>query len=161
MIARYLWIAGIIVVADQLTKWAAVKFLVRHVEVAVMPFLNLTLVHNTGAAFGFLASAGGWQKWFFIVIALAACGIVVYMLRRLTAGDLQLGVALALILGGAVGNLIDRVLYGYVIDFVDFYVGHWHWPAFNVADSTITIGAILLVLDALGLRLLRARVARA
>lgn len=152
---RYLWIAGAVIVVDQLTKLAALKYLVRHAEVALLPFLNLTLVFNAGAAFGFLGSAGGWQKWFFVAVALVATVVILAMLRRLGKNDGQLAVALTLILGGALGNLVDRLMYGYVVDFVDFYVGTWHWPAFNVADSAITVGAGLLILDTFGVRLLR------
>ncbi|BAU47697.1 peptidase A8 [Sulfurifustis variabilis] len=148
---RYFWIAVAVVVADQLTKLAAVKYLTRHAEVAVTPFLNLTLVYNPGAAFGFLSDAGGWQNRFFIGVALAACAVIVYMIRRLGPRDRLVAVAFMLILGGAVGNLIDRLVYGYVIDFVDVYYGTWHWPAFNVADSAITVGAVLLVIDALAI----------
>lgn len=147
----HFWIAVAVVVADQLTKLAAVKYLTRHAEVAVTPFLNLTLVYNPGAAFGFLSDAGGWQNRFFIGVALAACAVIVYMIRRLGPRDRLVAVAFMLILGGAVGNLIDRLVYGYVIDFVDVYYGTWHWPAFNVADSGITVGAVLLVIDALAI----------
>jgi signal peptidase II len=150
---RYLWIALVVFVLDQATKWAAVEFLARHAEVPLLPFLNLTLVFNAGAAFGFLSTASGWQNYFFIAIAIVACVVVLFMLRRLGAKDALLAVALVLILGGAAGNLCDRLLYGHVIDFVDFHVGSWHWPAFNVADSAITIGAVLLVLDTLGVKL--------
>jgi signal peptidase II len=152
---RYFPVSLVVVVLDQLTKLAALKYLVRHAEVALLPFLNLTLVFNPGAAFGFLGGAGGWQKWFFVAIALVATVVILAMLRRAGPKDGQLAVALTLILGGALGNLIDRLLYGYVIDFIDFYIGTWHWPAFNVADAAITVGAGLLILDTFGVRLLR------
>lgn len=142
------WIALAVVVVDQLTKWAALKYLTRHVEVAVIPFINLTLVYNRGAAFGFLNDAGGWQNIFFMGVALVACAVIVYLLSRLRSDDVIVATGLSLILGGAVGNLIDRFLYGYVIDFVDVYYGSWHWPAFNVADSAISLGAISLFIDA-------------
>lgn len=148
---RYVWIAVAVIVADQLTKLAAVRYLVRHAEVAVAPFLNLTLVYNPGAAFGFLSDAGGWQNRFFIGVALIACAVIVYMVRRLGPRDRLVAVAFMLILGGAVGNVIDRLFYGYVIDFIDVYYRTWHWPAFNLADSAITIGAALLVIDAVAL----------
>lgn len=150
MMRRVLWISALVVVLDQLTKWAALKYLTRHLEVPVIPFVNLTLVYNRGAAFGFLNSADGWQNLFFIAIALIACAVIVYLILRLQQNDIMVGLGLSLILGGAAGNLIDRLLHGYVIDFVDLYYGSWHWPAFNVADSAITIGATLLVFDALG-----------
>jgi signal peptidase II len=113
--------------------------------------LNLVLVHNTGAAFGFLSSAGGWQNIFFIAIALAASAFILWMSWRLESKDRLLAIALMLVLGGALGNLLDRLIHGYVIDFIDVYYGTWHWPAFNVADSAITVGAALLIADALGL----------
>ncbi|HSW53426.1 MAG TPA: signal peptidase II [Sulfuricaulis sp.] len=144
-----LWIAAAIVVFDQLTKFAATDYLSQHGEIHLAPFLNLVLVHNTGAAFGFLSGAGGWQNVFFIIVALAASAFILWMYWRLSAQDRLLAVALMLVLGGAVGNLIDRLAHGYVIDFIDIYYGTWHWPAFNVADSAITIGAVLLVIDAL------------
>ena len=146
---RYLWIAVAIVVFDQLAKFAAADYLTRHGEIHLTPFLNLVLVHNTGAAFGFLSSAGGWQNVFFIIVALAASAFILWMSWRLSANDKLLAVALMLVLGGALGNLLDRLIHGYVIDFIDVYYGAWHWPAFNVADSAITVGAVLLVVDAL------------
>ncbi len=150
MMRRVLWISALVVVLDQLTKWVALKYLTRHLEVPVIPFVNLTLVYNRGAAFGFLNNADGWQNLFFIAIALIACAVITYLILRLRQNDIMVGLALSLILGGAAGNLIDRFLHGYVIDFVDVYYGSWHWPAFNVADSAITVGAAVLVLDALG-----------
>jgi len=148
---KYLWIAVLVFVLDQATKFAAVKYLIHHAEVKVTPFLNLTLVFNTGAAFGFLSDASGWQNMLFVIIALIAVVVILLMVRRLGVNDTQVAVGLMLILGGAAGNLLDRLMNGYVIDFIDMYYGSWHWPAFNIADSAITVGAILLVLDALGL----------
>ncbi len=147
---RHLIVAAGVVVLDQLTKAVAAAYLIRG-GIEIAPFFRLTLVHNSGSAFGFLNDAGGWQNMFFVGIAVLACGVIVFMIRRLSARDLWLGVALSLVLGGAVGNLIDRLLYGYVIDFIDIYYRSWHWPAFNVADSAISIGAVILVLDAIGL----------
>ncbi len=144
---RYLAVVPVIFVVDQATKWAAVKYLARHAEVPLVPFVNLTLVFNTGAAFGFLSSASGWQNLLFIGVAIAACAVILWMLYRYGAEDALFATALVLILGGALGNLCDRFLYGHVIDFVDVYYGSWHWPAFNVADSAITIGAMLLIFD--------------
>ena len=144
---RLLWIAGVVFVSDQLTKYFASDYLVRHGEVNLSPFLNLVLVHNTGAAFGFLSSASGWQNGLFMFVALVACAFLLWMLSRLNRQEMLLAVALMLILGGALGNLLDRVIFGYVIDFIDVHYHHWHWPAFNVADSAITVGAILLILD--------------
>lgn len=148
MMRRVICIGLLVVVLDQLTKWAALKYLAHHVEIAVLPFVNLTLVYNRGAAFGFLNSADGWQNAFFIGVALVACVVIVYLLRRVQPRDVLVTTGLSLILGGASGNLIDRILHGYVIDFVDVYYGSWHWPAFNVADSAISLGAISLFIDA-------------
>jgi signal peptidase II len=147
---RLLWIAAVVYVSDQLTKFAAADYLTRHGDMQLTSFLNFVLVHNTGAAFGFLSSASGWQNIFFIAVASVACLAILWMTWRLTTNDRVLGAGLMLILGGAAGNLTDRLLHGYVIDFVDVYYRAWHWPAFNVADSAITVGAVLLALDALG-----------
>ncbi len=148
---RWLWIAGAVLVLDQASKWAALERLTLHESVPLLPFLNLTLVYNKGAAFGFLSTASGWQNLFFIGIALVATVVILYLLRRMGTKDRFLAVALMLILGGAIGNLIDRLLYGYVVDFIDVYYGAWHWPAFNVADSAITVGAVMIALDAIGI----------
>ncbi len=147
---RLLWIAVVVFIADQATKYLASSYLMRHGDVPLTAFMNFALVHNTGAAFGFLSSASGWQNIFFIVVASVACVAILWMSWRLKADDLVLGAGLMLILGGAAGNLADRIIHGYVIDFIDVYYDTWHWPAFNVADSAITVGAVLLALDALG-----------
>lgn len=146
---RFAWIAVVVFIFDQLTKLAATDYLTQHGEISLAPFLSLVLVHNTGAAFGFLSSAGGWQNVFFIIIALSACIFILWMSWRLDRKDMFLVIGLMLVLGGALGNLTDRLLHGYVIDFIDVYYRAWHWPAFNLADSAITIGAVILVLDAL------------
>ena len=148
---RWLWVAVAVLLLDQATKLIALAKLALHEPVALAPFLNLTLVYNKGAAFGFLSSASGWQNLFFIGVALVAGAVILYLLRRLGDNDRLLAVALMLVLGGAIGNLLDRLLYGHVVDFIDVYYRGWHWPAFNVADSAITIGAILIALDALGI----------
>lgn len=141
----YLIIALSVLVLDQLTKYWAAATLAKG-SIAVAPILNLALVHNTGAAFGFMSDAGGWQNVFFMVVASLASVLIAVMLWR--QQDRWVGTGLALILGGAVGNLVDRAVHGYVIDFIDVYYGTWHWPAFNIADSAITIGAVLLIIDA-------------
>lgn len=138
---------------DQLTKYVAVKYLIFQTEVPLTSFLNFTLLHNSGAAFGFLNNADGWQNVFFITIAIVVSFIILGMVRRLGAHEVQTGVGLMLILGGALGNLLDRLRLGYVIDFIDFHYGSWHWYTFNIADTAITVGAVLLALDAFGLRL--------
>lgn len=147
---RFLWITLAVVVADQVTKYYALKHLMRS-EMAITPFLNFALAFNTGAAFSFLSDAGGWQNFFFVGVAAVVSIIILFMIRRLGANDLQVAIALTLVLGGAIGNVIDRVRYGYVVDFIDVYYRTWHWPTFNIADSAITIGAILLIMDAVGI----------
>lgn len=143
----WLWVSALVVALDRLTKLMASVALELHRPLAVFPGLNLTLTHNTGAAFSLLSDAGGWQRWFFVVLALVASTVILFWLRVLPARDRWLGGALALVLGGALGNLWDRLAYGYVIDFIDAYYRDWHWPAFNLADAAITVGAILLVRD--------------
>ncbi len=144
---RWLWLSAAVLVIDQVTKQLAAHYLVYATPVPVLPFLDLTLVHNTGAAFSFLSGASGWQRWLLSAIAAAIGVAIVIWLRRLPARAGWQPPGFALILGGALGNLSDRILQGYVIDFIDCYYRHWHWPAFNVADSAITIGAALLILD--------------
>jgi signal peptidase II len=144
--ARWLALAGVLVVLDQISKLVVLRWLAPGRTVEVTPFFNFVLVYNPGAAFSFLAQAPGWQRGLFIAIALVASAWIVFLLRRHWRETL-FSFALALILGGAVGNLIDRVVYGAVVDFLDFHAAGWHWPAFNVADSAITVGAVLLVWD--------------
>ncbi|MEY3778191.1 MAG: lipoprotein signal peptidase [Betaproteobacteria bacterium] len=145
---RWLGVALIILMLDQLTKIAVVGAFQLGETMPITSFFNLVRVHNPGAAFSFLADAGGWQRWFFTGLGVLAAGVMVYLLR-MHAGQTLFCLALSLLLGGAVGNVIDRLLYSYVIDFLDFYYGTWHFPAFNVADSAITVGAGLLILDEL------------
>ena len=143
---RWLWCSLAVVIADQATKVAAVALLDPASSVELIPTLDLVLAYNTGAAFSFLSTAGGWQRWLFIGLAVAICGFILHWLRDLPRGARWFPLALSLILGGAVGNVIDRIRIGAVVDFIDFHVGGWHWPAFNVADSAICVGAALLVL---------------
>lgn len=145
---RWLALAAAIVVADQLTKYAVVQYFAANKAVALAPFVNLVLVYNPGAAFSFLSDAAGWQRGFFIAIALIASAWIVFLLRKYP-NERRFALALALVLAGAVGNVIDRIFVGAVIDFVDVHLYGYHWPAFNVADSAITCGAVLLVWDAL------------
>lgn len=144
----WLGIAAIIVLLDQITKVAITKLFTYGESLPVTSFFNLVLAYNKGAAFSFLASESGWQRYFFTAIASFAVIFILYLLKK-HAGQRLFCWALALILGGAIGNLIDRVLYGHVIDFLDFHVGTWHWPAFNVADMAIVGGAGLFILDEL------------
>ena len=151
---QWLALAAIIVVADQLTKVLILGYYQLGDSTPVTSFFNVVRVHNTGAAFSFLAGASGWQRWFFTVIGLVAAAVILWMLKS-HGGQKLFAFSLACILGGALGNVIDRVLHGYVVDFLDFYWRGWHFPAFNVADAAITLGAACLILDEL-LRVRRA-----
>jgi signal peptidase II len=145
-LAPWYALAALVVVLDQLSKyWVSASF--DHAEARVVSgFFNLVLTYNTGAAFSFLAAASGWQRGLFIAIALVAMIVIGILLAR-HAGEKLFCLALALILGGAIGNVVDRIVLGHVVDFLDFHLGGWHWPAFNLADSAITVGAVLLVVD--------------
>ena len=145
--ARWLWLPVLVVVLDQATKWLALGMLDPYRPVPLIPFLNFTLMFNDGAAFSFLSGAGGWQRWLFSGFALAMSVVLLIWLLRLGSRERLTAAALSLVLGGAVGNLIDRIVMGRVVDFIDFFVGEWHWPAFNVADSAITLGVVLLLLS--------------
>ncbi|MBE0435903.1 MAG: signal peptidase II [Methylomicrobium sp.] len=148
---KWLWLSFVVLVLDQVTKLAVVANMQLYQSIQVLPFFNLTYVHNTGAAFSFLSEAGGWQRWFFAVLAFVISVVITVWLARLKRHETLLAVSLALVLGGAVGNLIDRLAYGYVIDFLDVYYQDWHWPAFNIADSAITIGVALMIAESFGL----------
>jgi len=162
---RWLWISIAVIGLDLVTKQWALDSLAHYQSVPLFPYFDLTLMFNPGAAFSFLSDQGGWQRWFFIVVAsLAAMALTVWLLK-LHKDDRLVAMALSLIIGGAVGNLIDRVIYGYVIDFIDLYyvaesclpffgdllkegVTQCHWPAFNIADSAISVGVVLMLFDA-------------
>ena len=144
----WLSLALLLALLDQLTKVLILGAFEHGHTTAVTSYFNLVRVHNSGAAFSFLAGASGWQRWFFTAIGVAATVFIVYLLRA-HPGQKLFCFALACILGGAVGNVIDRLLHGYVVDFLDFHWGGWHFPAFNLADSAITLGAICLILDEL------------
>ncbi len=148
-IKQWAWITILIIVLDQLSKVLADHFLHYHQPVQVMPMFNLTLMYNKGAAFSFLANAGGWQRWFFLILTSGVSIFIYLWINKLKTHQVLQYTALAFILGGAIGNLIDRAIYGHVIDFLDVYFQQHHWPAFNIADSAITIGAILLIYDTL------------
>ena len=152
---KWLGIALLILVLDQLSKVAILLYYQLGESTYLTEWLNLVRVHNSGAAFSFLAGAGGWQRWFFVGIGAAATVFMIHLMRA-HAGQKLFCLALACIMGGAVGNVVDRLVHGYVVDMVDFHIGHWHFPAFNLADSAITLGVILLLLDEL-LRVRRAR----
>ena len=152
---HWLGLALIIVIADQFTKVLIVGYYQLGDSSYVTSFFNIVRAHNSGAAFSFLAGGSGWQRWFFTVIGLLATVLIVWMLKS-HGGQKLFAFALSCVLGGAIGNVIDRLLYGYVVDFLDFHWHSWHFPAFNVADSAITVGATCLILDEL-LRVRRTR----
>lgn len=136
-----------VVILDQWTKSLAERHLQLFTPVDVVPHFNFTLMYNTGAAFSFLGNAGGWQRWFFVALAVLISVALCQWLLRLRPTQKWLSLALALIIAGALGNALDRVLLGHVIDFIDWYFGNYHWPAFNIADTGICIGAAILLLD--------------
>lgn len=144
----WLWLSAFVIVLDQVTKWMVVQRFELYERIELLPMLGLTRLHNTGAAFSFLADGGGWQRWFFIILGIAISILIVVWLKRLPAlGRSWLAAALALVLGGAIGNIIDRMFYGYVVDFVSVHYGGWFFPAFNVADSAISVGAVVLLIE--------------
>jgi signal peptidase II len=143
-------VAVVVVIADQVTKWAIVEWVPLYGKVPINSFINLTHQQNAGAAFSFLADAGGWQRWFFTVLATGVSVVIaVWIWRIRNEGQTVLSAGLALVLGGAVGNLIDRVLLGHVTDFIQVWFGNWAFPSFNVADAGISVGAALLIIDAI------------
>jgi signal peptidase II len=158
--ARWLALSVLVVALDQWTKWLAESLLEPYRAVPVAPLLNMTLMYNEGAAFSFLAGAGGWQRWLFAAFALIMTAVLVIWLLRLRTEERAMAAGLSLVAGGAVGNLIDRVSTGRVVDFIDVYVADWHWPAFNVADSAITVGVCLLLLVSFRGELRQKRAAR-
>ncbi len=145
---QWLGLAFVILLADQFTKVLILGYYRLGDATYVTSFFNVVRVHNTGAAFSFLADAGGWQRWFFTVLGFVAAGVILWLLRS-HAGQKLFSFAMACILGGAIGNVVDRLIHGYVVDFLDFHWASWHFPAFNVADSAISIGAACLILDEL------------
>lgn len=144
---KWLWLSFLVLILDQASKLVIADNMELFESIQVLPFFNLTYVHNTGAAFSFLSEAGGWQRWFFAGLAFVISIVITAWLARLKQHETLLAVSLSLVLGGAVGNLIDRLAYGYVIDFLDVYYQDWHWPAFNIADSAITIGVALMLVE--------------
>jgi signal peptidase II len=148
----WLFLSLLVLLLDQISKYLVTRYFQLHESLALLPGLKLTLVHNTGAAFSFLRDAGGWQRWLFIILGgLVGTAVVLWLSRIEKDRHWALPCALALILGGIAGNLVDRAMLGYVVDFIDVYYRSWHWPTFNVADSAISIGAVLLVVDAIWL----------
>ena len=143
-------VALLVIAADQATKWAIIEWVQLYGKVPLNSFMNLTHQRNTGAAFSFLADAGGWQRWFFVVLATVVSGVIVgWLWQSRKQGAVLLMAGLGLVLGGAVGNLIDRARLGYVTDFIQVWFGSWAFPSFNVADAAISVGAAFLIIDAL------------
>ncbi|MDR3221714.1 MAG: signal peptidase II [Candidatus Accumulibacter sp.] len=147
-VKSWLWLAGAVILLDQISKWIVLGVLRPGDSRYVAPFWNWVLTFNPGAAFSFLSDAGGWQRWFFTVLSLAVSAWIVLLLRK-HSGEFRLSLALTLVLGGALGNVIDRLRFGGVIDFIQWHAAGHYWPAFNLADSAITLGAILLLWDQL------------
>ncbi|MEQ1544971.1 signal peptidase II [Methyloglobulus sp.] len=148
---KWLWLSLLAIILDQVSKLVVDNTMQLYESIPLIPYFNLTYVHNTGAAFSFLSEAGGWQRWFFAVLALFISAVLSVWLAKLQKHETLLALALSLVLGGAIGNLIDRLAYGYVIDFLDVYYNTWHWPAFNIADSAITLGVMLMLAESFGL----------
>ncbi|MEJ2405052.1 MAG: signal peptidase II [Candidatus Thiodiazotropha sp.] len=146
---RWLWLSLLVILLDQSSKQLVESMLTLYESVRVAPFFDLTLLYNKGAAFSFLSDQSGWQRWFFVALAIGvSLGLTVW-LYRLSAAEKWVAVAVSLIIGGAIGNVIDRVLFGQVIDFLHFHIDQHYWPAFNIADSAITLGVGLMIFDAL------------
>ncbi|OUS52390.1 signal peptidase II [Shewanella sp. SACH] len=145
---RWYWVAILVFFADQLSKqWVLANFDL-HESLNLLPFFNFTYVRNYGAAFSFLSDAGGWQRWLFTIVAVGFSTLLTVWLRKQSASLLKLNLAYTLVIGGALGNLIDRLMHGFVVDFIDFFWAKSHYPAFNIADSAICIGAVLIIWDA-------------
>ena len=144
---RWLWLSVVIFIIDQLTKYWTVQALDLHESYRILSFFNFTYARNYGAAFSFLGDAGGWQKYLFTVIAFAVSAYLIYLLKRNSQAQRYMNMAFALILSGAIGNVTDRLLFGYVIDFLDFDLGFYRWPTFNIADIAIFIGAAMIILE--------------
>ena len=142
---KWLWLTILVMILDQVTKHLAESRLAWGQPVEIFSWFNLTLAYNRGAAFSFLSDAAGWQRWFFIAIGVVAIAVILVWMSRLAPNERLTASALALILGGAAGNLMDRVLYGHVVDFIQWHYHDWYWPAFNIADSAITLGVALLI----------------
>jgi signal peptidase II len=147
--SRLLWISVVVVVLDQFSKFWMLASFDEYEVLTVWPVFNLTLVFNTGAAFSFLSDAGGWQRWFFVAIGVVVSAVMVVWLGKLQARERLTAYGLAFVIGGAIGNLIDRVWLGKVVDFLQWHWQDWYWPSFNLADSAITLGVVLLLIDGL------------
>jgi len=146
---KFLWLSALIIVLDQLSKYWAVTQLPFHQTVNVMPYFDWYLTYNRGAAFSFLADAGGWQRWFFTITTIVISVVILFWIKKLEPSERMTAIPLSLILGGAIGNLIDRIYLGHVVDYVQVWLGNYPWPAFNIADAAISVGAVILILSSL------------
>lgn len=149
MMLKWLWLSVLVVILDQVSKLAAEHWLAPYQASPVIPSFNLMLAYNRGAAFSFLSGAGGWQRWLFTILAIGVSVLIVLWISRLKPAEKWTAAGLALVLGGAIGNLIDRFAYGHVIDFIQWYYRSFYWPTFNLADSAITLGAVILIIHSL------------
>lgn len=148
---RWLLLAALVIALDQYSKWLVLQHFELYQSLVLTSWFNLTLAYNTGAAFSFLNDAGGWQRWLFVLLAVVITGVLLVWLQRARHLRLQ-ALALALVIGGAIGNVIDRIRLGHVVDFIDWHYRDWHWPVFNLADSAISVGVVLLIVDSLFLQ---------
>ncbi len=146
-VEKWLWLSGFIVVCDRLSKWCVSEALALGEGIPIIPGLNIALLHNAGAAFGILASAGGWQRWFLLFVSATVCTFLFVWLRRLKSQETACAIGIALMIGGALGNMIDRAWMGFVVDFIDIYYLGYHWPTFNIAGSAITVGAATTIMS--------------
>ncbi|MDC9593035.1 signal peptidase II [Xenorhabdus sp. IM139775] len=146
---RWLWLVVVVLILDLGSKHLVLQHFTLYESTPLIPYFNLTYAQNLGAAFSFLADKGGWQRWFFALVAIAITVVLLTMMYRSNARQKLGNIAYALVIGGALGNLFDRLVHGFVVDFIDFYVGEWHFPTFNIADSAICIGAALIIIESL------------
>jgi len=146
---KLLWLSVLVIVLDQIAKYWAVTQLPFHQAVSVVPYFDWYLTYNRGAAFSFLADAGGWQRWFFTITTIIISTVIFVWIKKLEHNEKMTAIALSLILGGAIGNLIDRIYLGHVVDYVQIWLGNYPWPAFNIADAAISIGAVVLILTSI------------
>jgi signal peptidase II len=147
---KWLWISALVILLDQLAKQIAESLLTPHQAVNLFPYFDWYLTYNTGAAFSFLANAGGWQRWLFTITAIVISAIIFFWIKKLPSEDTTTAISLSLILGGAIGNLIDRIYLGHVIDYIQVWLGDYPWPAFNIADAAISVGAAILIISSFG-----------
>ncbi|QLK88461.1 lipoprotein signal peptidase [Arsenophonus endosymbiont of Aphis craccivora] len=143
---RWLWLTAVILIVDLGSKQLILNNFQLYEAIPLMPYFNLAYAQNPGAAFSFLADKGGWQRWFFALVTIVICVVLLVMMYRQSVNKKLSNIAYALVIGGALGNLCDRLVHGFVVDFIDFYVGDWHWPTFNIADMAICLGAVLIIL---------------